>query len=77
MWPLNSFKVFHIRSIFSYISGSIILLGSAGNVTFGLNPNLWRKQEELENERVKWYKGNAKLKLQKQELADAIIKANR
>jgi len=62
---------------FVYISGAIILLGSAGNVTFSLNENLWKKAEALDDERFKWHEGNTKLKKQKQVLADAITKEYR
>ena len=60
--------------IFFYISGVVLLLGSSGNVTFGLNKNHWKKGEDLDNEILKWYEGNKTLNKQKQVLADAITK---
>ncbi len=63
--------------IFFYVSGIILLLGSAGNITFGLNENLWKKAEDLDNEKFKWYKGNEELAKQKQKLADAIIRTSK
>lgn len=55
-----------------YVAGFIILLGSAGNVTFALRESLWKKADNLDEEIFQYHEMTRKLRVKKIQLADAI-----